>query len=61
MALPLFEEGNTDPRLLIQLFEDMKDIIRNDDNFTVYSGVKAVIERLISIDNIGMRASVYFN
>ncbi|CAG8462104.1 4245_t:CDS:10 [Rhizophagus irregularis] len=58
MALPLFEEGNTDPRLLIQLFEDMKDIIRNDDNFTVYSGVKAVIERLISIDNIVSRDSV---
>jgi hypothetical protein len=61
MAGPLFEEGNTDPRLLIQLFGDMKDIIRNDANFTVYSGVKAVVERLCSIENIGMCASVCIN
>ncbi|GBB97017.1 hypothetical protein RclHR1_00290015 [Rhizophagus clarus] len=55
MACPLFEEGNTDPRLLIQLFGDMRDIIRNDDNFTVYSGVKEVVERLGSIEDIVSR------
>ena len=56
-ACPLFEEGKTDPRLLIQLFGEMKDIIRNDDDFTIYSGVKAVIERLGSIEDIG----IYYN
>ena len=59
MACPFFEEGETDPRLLIQLFSDMKDIIRNDDNFTVYSGVKAVVERLGSIEEIGMHSILF--
>jgi hypothetical protein len=57
MACPLLEEGKTDPRLLIQLFGDMKDITRNDENFTTYSGVKTVIEHLGSIENIG----IYYN
>ena len=32
----------------------MKDIIRDDENFTTYSGVKTVIEHLGSIENIGI-------
>ncbi|RIA94527.1 vacuolar sorting protein 39 domain 2-domain-containing protein [Glomus cerebriforme] len=55
MACPLFEEGRTDPRLLIQLFGEMKDIIRNDDDFTVYSGVKTVVKQLGSIEDIVSR------
>jgi hypothetical protein len=35
----------------------MKDIIRNDDDFTIYSGVKTVVERLGNIEDIG----IYYN
>ncbi|CAI2171240.1 19809_t:CDS:10 [Funneliformis geosporum] len=57
-AFPLFEEGGTDPRLLIQLFGNLRDIIRDDNNFTVYAGVKSIIKHLGGIDNIVSRSLV---
>ncbi|CAG8725869.1 7040_t:CDS:2, partial [Funneliformis caledonium] len=58
MAFPLFEEGGIDPRLLIQLFGNLREIICYDNNFTVYSGVKTIIKRLGAIDDIVSRSLV---
>lgn len=51
-AFGLFEKGKIDPRILIRLFTDLKDIICEDEPIYVYSGIKATSDNLGSIDKI---------
>ncbi|CAG8507415.1 13769_t:CDS:10 [Racocetra fulgida] len=52
LAFGLFEKGKADPRILIRLFSDLKDIICEDDPIYLYSGIMSIYDRLGSIDNI---------
>ncbi|CAG8711119.1 14915_t:CDS:10, partial [Cetraspora pellucida] len=52
LAFRLLEKGKADPRILIRLFSDLKDIICEDEPIYLYSGVMSVYNRLGSIDDI---------
>ncbi|CAG8470925.1 27943_t:CDS:10 [Dentiscutata erythropus] len=45
-AFGLFEKGKIDPRILIRLFTDLKDIVCEDEPVYIYSGVKTIFDRL---------------
>ncbi|CAG8566496.1 1122_t:CDS:10, partial [Diversispora eburnea] len=54
LAVSLFEKGKTDPRILIRLFPEMREVFVDDEHEPIYmySGVKAVADRLGSIEDI---------
>ncbi|CAG8578176.1 17554_t:CDS:10, partial [Acaulospora colombiana] len=52
LALPLFEKGKIDPRVLIRFFSEMRDVLDENEPVNIYSGVKEVADRLGSIEDI---------
>ncbi|CAG8482660.1 5490_t:CDS:10 [Paraglomus occultum] len=50
-ALQMFEKGHIDPRLIIHLFKDFQEFV-DDDSIYVYRGVKDLVERLGTIEDI---------
>ncbi|CAG8633590.1 11081_t:CDS:10, partial [Racocetra persica] len=51
-ATPENVHRKADPRILIRLFSDLKDIICEDEPIYLYSGIVSIYGRLGSIDNI---------
>jgi len=48
----MFEKGHIDPRLIIHLFKDFQKFV-DDESIYVYRGVKDLVERLGTIEDIG--------
>ncbi|CAG8557965.1 2611_t:CDS:10 [Paraglomus brasilianum] len=54
-ALQTFEKGRIDPRLIIHLFKDFQKFV-DDESIYVYRGVKDLVERLGTIEDIVSRS-----
>ncbi|CAJ0628323.1 3331_t:CDS:10, partial [Entrophospora sp. SA101] len=51
-AFSSFEKGKTDPRILIQLFPDLEDIIGDDEVVQVFSGIGSLLDDFGSFEDI---------
>ncbi|CAG8490970.1 5112_t:CDS:10 [Ambispora leptoticha] len=52
LACDYLDRGHTDPRVVIGLFPDLKHLVNEDFSLHVYAGVKSVLDKLGSIDDV---------
>nr|CAG8434698.1 7037_t:CDS:10 [Entrophospora candida] len=56
-AFSSFEKGKTDPRILIQLFPDLEDIIGDDEVVQVFSGIGSLLDDFGSFEEIDIETA----
>ncbi|CAJ0754292.1 15928_t:CDS:10 [Entrophospora sp. SA101] len=56
-AFSSFEKGKTDPRILIQLFPDLEDIIGDDEVVQVFSGIGSLLDDFGSFEDIDIETA----
>ncbi|CAG8574593.1 9361_t:CDS:10 [Ambispora gerdemannii] len=58
IARDSLDRGHTDPRVVIGLFPDLKRLVDKDCSLHVYAGVKVILDRLGSIDDVVFKSLI---